>query len=323
MKYYIAFDGGGSKLQGVLFDETGTILGSGFSGGVNGNVNIPEAVASHVEDCVAQMFRNVNPLPERITAIVTSQGVSWYRAVVENYVPCEQVIDGGEGVLGLLACGFTDGICALAGTGSDIFYVKDMKCIDVVGGWGYLLHDDGSGVWIGVQAARWMAKVFMGVEQTSLLMNLLQEAYGIYSYGQLLGEVYSRKATATFYLGSFCRVVQQAAEQGDEAALRIQREAGTALAELACLLIEKHKFPVDTPFGLTGSVFRHCPAMRESFIAYLQACYPGMVIRQPRFEPVIGGMILGLLHSGKELNEELMETLSEKCKAFRIITNNL
>ena len=52
MKYYIAFDGGGTKLQGVLFDETYTVLSSGLSGGVNGTVHTAAEADRHIEECL-------------------------------------------------------------------------------------------------------------------------------------------------------------------------------------------------------------------------------------------------------------------------------
>ena len=66
-------------------------------------------------------------------------------------------------VVGVLACGMTEGLCALAGTGSDVFLIQNLKCTDTIGGWGYLLGDDGSGVWTGVHAARELAKAVSGM----------------------------------------------------------------------------------------------------------------------------------------------------------------
>jgi hypothetical protein len=58
--------------------------------------------------------------------------------------------------------------------------------------------------------------------------------------------------------------------------------------------------------------------MREGFSAYLRKRYPELKIIRPKFEPVVGAVILGLLHSGKTLDEALLEMLSESCKEFRI-----
>ena len=319
MKYYIAFDGGGSKLQGILFDETGKILNTGLSGGINSNVHSLDAVQQHVEECVAQLFAGLDNPPDQITGIISSQYTPEYREVVERYVPCREILGGGEGLLGVLACGVTNGLCALAGTGSDVFLIQNGKNVDTIGGWGYLLGDDGSGVWIGVYGARELAKAVSGMVPKNLLTDMLEEAFQIHSVGDLLREVYGRKASPAFYLGSFCKVVQQAAELGDATAIRILRESGEALAKQAELLIEKHNLGSSLPMCLTGSVLRHCKAMREEFSAYLWKRYPDLQIIRPKFEPVVGAVILGLLHSGMTMSDGLLEMLGENYSAFGIL----
>ena len=319
MKYYIAFDGGGSKLQGILFDETGKILNTGLSGGINSNVHSLEAVQQHVEECVAQLFSGLNPLPEEITGIISSQYTPEYREVVERYAPCREILGGGEGLLGVLACGMTEGLCALAGTGSDVFLIQNLKCTDTIGGWGYLLGDDGSGVWTGVHAARELAKAVSGMIPKNLLTDMLEETFQIHSVGDLLREVYGRKSSPAFYLGSFCKVVQQAAELGDPTAISILQASGEALAKQAELIIEKHGFGSRVPVCLTGSVLRHCKAMRESFSAYLRQRFPEIQIHRPKFEPVVGAVILGLLHSGMTMSDGLLEMLGENYSAFGIL----
>lgn len=318
MRYYIAFDGGGSKLQGLLFDENGVVLGSGLSGGINSNVHSQEAVEQHIRECVDQMFGGLENPPGEISGIISSQYTPEYRESVERYAPCLEILGGGEGTLGVLVCGLTSGLCALAGTGSDIFLIEDMKCVDVLGGWGYLLGDDGSGVWIGVHAARRLARAVSGVEPRSLMTDMLEEIYQVHSAGDLIREVYGRKSSPAFYLGSICRVVQQAAEQGDPVAIGILRDAGEALAKQASLLIDKHQFGGTIPLCLTGSVLRRCHAMRQRFSEYLWERYPDLQILRPRFEPVVGAVIMGMLHSGKAMSEELMQTLAETCKDYQI-----
>lgn len=319
MKYYIAFDGGGSKLQGILFDETGKILNTGLSGGINSNVHSLDAVQQHVEECVAQLFAGLDNPPDQITGIISSQYTSEYRTVVERYAPCREILGGGEGLLGVLACGMTEGLCALAGTGSDVFLIQNLKCTDTIGGWGYLLGDDGSGVWTGVHAARELAKAVSGMIPKNLLTDMLEETFQIHSVGDLLREVYGRKSSPAFYLGSFCKVVQQAAELGDPTAISILQASGEALAKQAELIIEKHGFGSRVPVCLTGSVLRHCKAMRESFSAYLWQRYPEIQIHRPKFEPVVGAVILGLLHSGMTMSDGLLEMLGENYSAFGIL----
>lgn len=83
---------------------------------------------------------------------------------------CNRFLSAGEGSVGVLVCGIDTGLCALSGTGSDVFYVRNGIEEDVIGGWGYLLSDDGSGVWIGQQALRHMMRVFERLEEPGCFM---------------------------------------------------------------------------------------------------------------------------------------------------------
>ena len=59
--------------------------------------------------------------------------------------------------------------------------------------------------------------------------------------------------------------------------------------------------------------------MRESFSAYLRQRFPEIQIHRPKFEPVVGAVILGLLHSGMTMSDGLLEMLGENYSAFGIL----
>lgn len=92
-----------------------------------------------------------------------------------------------------------------------MFYVRNGIEEDVIGGWGYLLSDDGSGVWIGQQALRHMMRVFERLEEPGLLHAVLREEYGIESRAHLYDAVYYRQKAPVFQIGSYCKAVSKAA----------------------------------------------------------------------------------------------------------------
>lgn len=317
MRYYLAMDGGGTKLQGILFDEEGNIHGTGLSGGINGNVHSPEAVQEHFRDCMTQLFSGKDA-PRELEAIYLSQGMIRGHDVAAEFVTYKAAISAGEGTIGLLACGLTDGICALAGTGSDIFYVKDAKEHRVYGGWGYLMSDDGSGVWVGAQAARSWILTKTKIKEPTLLHRMMdEERPELQVEGGMIEAVYRNK-TPAYYLGTYCPLVNRAAQAGDETAIAILRKGGELLAQEACVLIESLDLPEDYPLGTTGSVFRYCRPLYDSYAEHMKQAYPKMVLHRPRFEPVVGAMIYGLLQAGHTLDEDMMQRLEESCRAYRI-----
>ena len=145
MRYYMAFDGGGTKLQGILFDEDCRLLSSARTEGVNTTVRSREQAEENVRACIRALLEQAGrEIPAIALAVSTEPHL--YEEQLRRFLPCGGSMTAGEGGVGVLACGETDGICALSGTGSDIFYVEDGRETDVLGGWGHLLDDDGSGV---------------------------------------------------------------------------------------------------------------------------------------------------------------------------------
>lgn len=322
MKYYIAFDGGGTKLQGVLFDETYTVLASGLSGGVNGTVHTAAEADRHIEECLCGMLERAGRPIEEIEILFASQDGKRYERAVRRHVRCKRFFSAGEGSVGVLVCGMDTGLCALSGTGSDVFYVRDGIEEDVVGGWGYLLSDDGSGVWIGQQALRHMMRVFERLDEPGALHTILREEYGIESRAHLYDIVYYQQKAPVFQIGSYCKAVSKAAGLGDPIAVRILREAGIKMAEECFEMIRTRHLPPDTPVCLTGSVFRHCHDMRESFTEQIRIHYPEMAVHRPAFEPVIGGVFRCMLLHGKRFSQKDWEDYQRKYKDFYIENQN-
>ena len=321
MRYYLALDGGGTKLQGILFDEEGTILSTGLSGGVNGNVHSREDVEAHFRECMQQLFSIANK-PAVIDAIYISQGVRNGLNILQEFAEIKEIIAAGEGTIGLLACGIQNGICSLSGTGCDTFYVKDAKERNVYGGWGYMMSDDGSGVWVGSQAARYWILKKRGIAKPTIMTDLFdQERPELALNGDMIEAVYRHHSPA-YYLGTYCPLVNRAAKAGDEVAIDILKRGGLLLADGAIQLIESLDLPEDYPIGTTGSVFRFCKPLREAFEAQMHKKYPKRKIYRPRFEPVVGAMIYGLIQVGHTLDENMMQRLEETCRAYRITDEN-
>lgn len=316
MRYYISFDGGGSKLQGVLFDSEYRIRSTAKAGGVNRFVHTAQESEENIRQCVRELLQKAGaPVPE-IEALYTSQGDDYIREV-RRFVPCNRTVDCGEGPLGLLTSGLTSGICALSGTGSDIFYVKDGRILDILGGWGYVLGDLGSGFWIGRQAVCSMFHYVEGTREATLLHRKIGEEHGIHNKDELFRAIYGKTSPA-YYIASFCKTVGHAAQQGDPESVALLEEAGETLAGRVCQMVEKHGLPADTPVCTAGSVFRYCGAMRRRFERELKTRLPKACIRHPMFEPVIGGILFCMMENGEALSRERVQAMKENYDPFSI-----
>ena len=325
-KYYISFDGGDTKLLGLLFDSCGNILGKTKAGGVNTTVHSEDTVNARIDGCVKDLLSQGAEKGVRINEIqmVTASraGDSYFKSV-NRFVPCREHFHTSEGLLGVLTSGRTSALCTLSGTGSDVFYIKDCEEIDVIGGWGYYLGDEGSGTWIGRKAIRSLMRALSGLAPFTTMHNLIMEESGARTENDVLELIYGQPSIA-YYTGTFCKTVEKAAKQGDKEALEILRSAGRELAAQTVDMMKKHDLPGNMKLCVTGSVFTFCDIMRESFLENVKKTYPEIDFAPPEYLPVVGGVIYCLLKekSGNAGNDndisEIMSMIEPTCREYKI-----
>lgn len=318
MEYFMALDGGGTKLQGIIFDEDYRMIASALSGGINGNVYSMQVAQEHVRQCVSEMLEQAagkNISISRIKRVVSSWGGT-FQETINRICPVEQYEVCGEGTAGILCCGHTDGLLALSGTGSDVFLLRNIRNIDAIGGWGYVIGDDGSGTWIGRQAIRSMLRVLEGIEpEISLVHQTIRDICQCRKPDDLVHYILSSPSPG-HCLGRFCKVVNEAAMKGDALAEGILREAGQILGESTIMMKQKHCLPDDENVCTVGSVFVYCTAMRDGFESYLQQHWPGCSIHHALFQPIIGCVIYAMLQNGHQLDRKTVGFLKEEYRAF-------
>ncbi len=86
-------------------------------------------------------------------------------------------------------------------------------------------------------------------------------------------------------------MVVQAAEKGDQIASDLLVRAGSELADLAAIVLQRvSTSPPYVPVATTGSVFRQSEEVRQVFYNQLQSRFPGINVREDFVEPVMGAL---------------------------------
>ena len=310
---YLAVDGGGSKIKALVFDTDFHLIRQGRSGGVNTTQNDAESILVHIRDCLDQALVGISSIDEAFVTFVGDKAL--FARELNARVPVGDLHIYNEAQAGLLAgSGRTEGLLAISGTGSDVFYIgaEERK---IVGGWGIVLGDQGSGTWIGLQAIRRVIRNLDGWGPDTLLTPLMLSHFNAEDEPRrIIGAVHN--APAPFpVIASLVPVVAEAAGQGDAAALEIFAEAGCALGQQMVTLLSRLDVVPEPIITLCGGAWKAHPLMFETFCQTVQAQYPQMTVQRPWFEHVLAGSMELLLRQGfsrEQARERLIQAFPEE-----------
>ncbi|GHD05460.1 N-acetylglucosamine kinase [Zhihengliuella salsuginis] len=232
----VGLDVGGSKTHAVL-----TIDGVQTAEVLAGSANPSSVGAEEAGRQLAGVFARLadgNPRPARVCAGVAGADTDESRAVfaglLAKHAPGAEIAVVHDTALLLAAAGLETGIALIAGTGS----VAWGRGADGtaggrearVGGWGYLLGDEGSGYWVARAAVRHaLERLDLGDGPDRLSQQLAADC-GLQGAEELLGHFYANPERR--YWASRSRVVFELAAAGDPASTVIVAGAADALAYL-------------------------------------------------------------------------------------------
>lgn len=153
MDHVLGIDGGGTSCRAAVATASGEILGRAKSGAANIRTDLTGARASIV-DAARLAFVDAGLDPDLIAATpavlgLAGSNVGTYRQQLEAILPFARSIVESDALIALEgALGSVDGAIAILGTGT-AFMVRHGGEARTVGGWGFLVGDQGSGARLG------------------------------------------------------------------------------------------------------------------------------------------------------------------------------
>ena len=295
MKYYVAFDGGGSKIAAILFDENLNMISHALGRSMNTSSTSRELVNKNSEEVCADLFRGTG-----VTEVECCYGVfpRILSDALSRTVKLNRLDDrGGEGLVGFLAAGLRgdNAIMTLSGPGAVIFYVHDGRG-DEAGGYGSVIHDEGSGYHMGRMAFAEAIKDFEKRGPHTLISDFICKKMGAGDIGEAAYKIYNVPDRSPIAAVASCATcVGEAARAGDEIAARLLRECGENLAEQTLGLIRRCRAPIDVPVVLAGGHFKNDRRISDALIAYLAEHDPGRKVIIPYYEPIVGAVMVYLI----------------------------
>lgn len=313
-KYYVIADGGGSKLQVILYDENFRIVRADRVAGVNTLYKPVDAVRDNVERMMTDLLNDLDD--EIIAADLCLMGA---KDVMTNILKRHGLQDNiyfhSEPVVGLAASFQTDGVVALSGTGSDAFFVKDGGWKTAVGGWGPLLGDEGSGYDIGLNALKAAIYSYDGRKEKSMLYDLVMEKWNLKELWGIVTHL-AGNPDARHEVASAATLCSKAAHAGDKAALRIYERAALDMSLLVRTVIRQNREEWDGTISIMGGAWKGHPSMYHIFKQEIELLYPEAIVSKPLFEPVVGCAVLRCLREGMTV-EEIYEPMISGFSKFR------
>jgi N-acetylglucosamine kinase-like BadF-type ATPase len=314
---FLGIDGGGTKTQAALCDESGRVLGAGLSGASGIDSAGAEAAAANIDTAITAARRQAG------LEAAPSAGVFFGMAGVVSAAD-QAIVQGIARNLGLggavqvdhdiriaLAGGLSGrpGIALIAGTGSSCFGINAAGARWQAGGWGHLISDEGSSYWFGWNAIRLAAGACDGRWKTALRAPVLRQL-GIDDIADLHQRLYSQ-GIAKAEIAAFAPLVIEAAAAGDALAQQLIEQGMAELAQMVVAVARRLGWQ-DAPCAvtLTGGLWRAGEAVLAPFRQALAARLPQATVVLPALPPVLGACVLALQSAGIAVDEVVLRNLA-------------
>jgi len=316
MTYVFGIDGGGTKTICILMDENSVVLGRGEAGPSNyqtqGIEKAKESIQLAIERAVlsakieANSNLNIEAICLGLAGVGRPKDIEIVQFVVQNlqlaktlpvtrsFLPRNIIICSDCAIALVGGTGHSVGIAVIAGSGSIVFGQNRQGETKRVGGWGYILGDEGSGYDIAVQGLQAALKFYDGREDFTALAENFQTHLGLNNLEELVEVVY-RRGWGVKEIAALAPIVDRAAAEGDRVADGIISGAVAELTfstktAISALFNPTEEFEIAIVGGIWGGE-ANCRGRFESAIS---AIAPKAQVILPRYEPAFGAALLAL-----------------------------
>lgn len=259
--HYLGIDAGASATKWALINELG-VAKSGVDASMDGHLYRDaskirmDSVLNKISEEISG--KKVNRIYMGITGVVHDGSIEKY---LEKYFMAPSIVVSDIELAYRANFVQGDGILLYAGTGSVAYAIDEKGEIHQIGGWGYLLGDEGAGYWIGREAIRQALHLIESKEVASSgsLVDLILKEINANDWNSVKSFVYSQNRSA---IAALSKVVDQAALKGDKSAIEILNRAAGYLADLV-ERTDRSLLRKSLPIKFTGGISSSVSLYRE------------------------------------------------------------
>jgi N-acetylglucosamine kinase-like BadF-type ATPase len=295
MNYLIGIDGGGTKTDCLLTDETYkqvysvrggplNLLQSGISGSV---VTISNLIDTALSDTGINLAE-VSCIGIGAAGAGRAEDATAFEKELREYFHSSiiiKVISDAEAALEGAFSG-RQGAILISGTGSIIYGKDETGNIHRCGGYGKIPGDKGSGYMIGLKGLTAVIKNYDGIGKGTLITSLLKEKYKLETFDGIISSVYKNN----FDIAGAAPLILIAADKEDTTAIQILEEETDGLMELISGM--RHKLKTETfEIAFIGGLICEHNIYSDMLRKKINDAFTGIVIKYPEYPPAIGAIM--------------------------------
>ena len=262
-RLFMGIDGGGSKLRVAIVNADMHELVMLETGPANPSLIGRDQSQTIIRRGIIEALKQARLQPQDVAAVgigiagaASQHSRAWLLETLRPCLPHAMLVPSSDmeiALVGALAQEY--GILLLCGTGSAVCGIsRDGQRLQV-GGWGYLLGDEGSGFWIGMQALRRVIALHDegGEWQSDMLSRACLDALNLQHPRDLIQWLYRANNAPISDIAGLARPVLNAAAAGNERARDIIAAAAEHLVRLVKLArsrLNSHDAPIAFAGGL-------------------------------------------------------------------------
>lgn len=303
MTLFMGIDGGGSTLRVAVVNESLKMVGDYQDNqSVNPVVVGKDIAQQRIHQGMQGALKQAQCDAAAIQAVAigvagaaSSHATPWLNEILQPILPTARLVPSSDFEIALVgAHAERQGVLLLSGTGSVAFGINERGESAQAGGWGYLLGDEGSGYWLGLQALQHIIAVADGRETSSSLGAAVMRALDLPDARALIGWVYHAGQPRTREIAGLAPLVLHAAGMNDKVAKRIIERAARELVALVNTINKRLKLK-QPRIAFAGGMLQTFNPLTEKLCARLDLS----MLPEALYSPVVGAALLAKLTEPK------------------------
>lgn len=295
---WLGIDGGGSNLRLVLADDSLNIIAQNeIAQSANPNIIGWDTSQSLIQSAITALVEGheLKGVGIGISGASAEHAESWLRETVSGVLPTAYIAPASDIEIALVgAHGQRYGLLLLAGTGSVAYAINRAGEALQLGGWGYLLGDEGSGYWLGMGALKTFSLAHDGrLPKESRLTERVRTELGLKNGRAIVEWLYRRQPVPVAEVAKLARLVLEEAD--DWQAKILINEAADSLISLVYTAFERLKM-VDAPIAFAGGLLSEANPLSYAVLQRLNL----KEIPATLYSPVLGAALLAKLTYPKD-----------------------